>query len=139
MSKLPRRTRTKKQPDVDLSKIGKLLRLLGSDRPGEVVATAAALQRTLAAAGLDLHALADAVEAGLKPAPRRASWGPPVPDLGNWSSMAWYAHFHRHRLQRHSREFVEDTLLGRGFCDGQVTREQLARLRAVVASLRATE
>jgi hypothetical protein len=43
-------------------KLGKLLRLLASDRDGEVVAAAKAIKRTLASADLDIHALADGVE-----------------------------------------------------------------------------
>ncbi|MCW8084724.1 hypothetical protein [Sabulicella glaciei] len=44
------------------AKVAKLLPLLGSDKPGEVTATAAAIGRTLTAAGLDWHALALVVE-----------------------------------------------------------------------------
>lgn len=44
-------------PDVG-ARLAKLLPLLASDQPGEVVATAAAITRTLAAAGADWHALA---------------------------------------------------------------------------------
>ena len=38
-------------------KLGKLLRLLSSDRDGELVGTARAIVRTLDGAGLDLHLL----------------------------------------------------------------------------------
>ncbi|MGK7871450.1 hypothetical protein [Falsiroseomonas sp. E2-1-a20] len=40
------------------SRLAKLLPLLASDQPGEVVATAAAITRTLATANTDWHALA---------------------------------------------------------------------------------
>jgi hypothetical protein len=43
-------------------KIGRLIRLLGSDSDGECLAAARALGRTLAGAGEDFHSLADAVE-----------------------------------------------------------------------------
>ncbi|KAB0680068.1 hypothetical protein F6X38_09665 [Aureimonas leprariae] len=43
-------------------KLSKLLPLLGSDKDGEVIATARAIGRTLSAAGLDFHALAEAIE-----------------------------------------------------------------------------
>jgi hypothetical protein len=43
-------------------KLGKLLRLLGSDRDGEVLGAVHALRRTLAQAGLDLHALVAGIE-----------------------------------------------------------------------------
>ena len=45
--------------DPVTDKLGKLLRLLGSDRDGEVVATARSIVRVLEGAGLDLHVLAD--------------------------------------------------------------------------------
>jgi hypothetical protein len=44
-------------------RLGKFLRLLSSDRDGEVVAAARAIIRTLHGAGMDVHALADAVGA----------------------------------------------------------------------------
>src|SRR5271165_2052604 len=43
-------------------RIGQLIRLLGSDQDGEVVAAARALGRTLASVGADFHTLADVVE-----------------------------------------------------------------------------
>lgn len=45
-----------------VSKLAKLLPLLGSDKPGEVVATAAAIERTLKGLGCDWHDLAALVE-----------------------------------------------------------------------------
>jgi hypothetical protein len=47
-------------------RIGQLIRMLSSDQPGEAGAAALALNRTLASAGLDIHELADVVEAGLR-------------------------------------------------------------------------
>lgn len=46
----------------DGTRLGALIRLLGSDQDGEVLAAARALARVLEATGSDLHALADAVE-----------------------------------------------------------------------------
>jgi hypothetical protein len=48
-------------PDIP-PKIAKLLRLLASDKPGELVASAHALRRVLSSAELDLHDLANMVE-----------------------------------------------------------------------------
>ena len=42
-------------------KLGKLIRMLSSDKDGEVLAAASAIKRTLAAEGSDIHALADAL------------------------------------------------------------------------------
>jgi hypothetical protein len=47
-------------------RISQLLKLITSDKPGEVVAAASALVRTLASAGLDVHSLAETVETHLK-------------------------------------------------------------------------
>jgi hypothetical protein len=46
------------------SKLAKMIRLLGSDRDGEVLATVRAMRTVLANNGADLHLLADAIEAG---------------------------------------------------------------------------
>jgi hypothetical protein len=43
-------------------KLASFIRLLASDRDGEVVAAARALERVLKSAGADIHALADQVE-----------------------------------------------------------------------------
>ena len=43
-------------------RLGKLVRLLASDRDGEVVAAVQAIKRTLANVSLDIHALADGIE-----------------------------------------------------------------------------
>jgi len=54
--------------------IAKLLRLLASDKPGEVAASAQALRRVLGSANLDLHDLANVVEfAARREAPQVAS------------------------------------------------------------------
>jgi hypothetical protein len=42
--------------------LGKLIRMLSSDKPGEVVAAAAAINRSLRAGGRDIHDLASAVD-----------------------------------------------------------------------------
>ena len=133
MSKLPRRTGAKSK--IDTGKIAKLIRLLGSDKPGEVIAAAAALKRMLAASGKDLHDLAAAAVAGLRPAPPQRQvqvWGPPAPRPGDWQSMCWYLHHHRLDLRPDDRAFVEDCLLGR-FEGGVVRDWHLTRLRGLVA------
>jgi hypothetical protein len=43
-------------------RVGQLIRLLGSDQDGEVVAAARALGRTLKSAGADFHTLAATIE-----------------------------------------------------------------------------
>jgi hypothetical protein len=139
MSKLPRRTNAKSQKKVDADKVGKLVRMLASDKDGEVLAAVAALKRTLGAGGADINDMADALVAGLKPGkPERVSWEPPPPDLLNWESMSWHCHFHSHRLRDDDRDFVVDVLLGRaGFDLGRATPELMQRLRSIVAKVKA--
>ena len=45
-------------------KLGKLIRLFGSDQEGEVLGAVRAAERMLMSAGLDWHALAAALEHG---------------------------------------------------------------------------
>jgi hypothetical protein len=61
------------------TRVGQCLRLLGSDKPGEVLAAVDALERTLRGAGTDLHFLANVAERALrdKPEPKRAPPSPP--------------------------------------------------------------
>jgi hypothetical protein len=136
---------------IDTDKLGKLIRLLGSDKDGEVLAAVGALRRALRADGRDLHDLADAVALGLKPSTipalsptparrpqSRPAWAPPDPDLDNWESMAWYAHFHRWRLRTEQRERVADYLLGVAFGDndGRCAEWHMRELRSIVAAVR---
>ncbi len=66
-----------KQNNPTSRRIGQLIRMLSSDQPGEVGAAAQALNRTLASAGLDIHALANLVETGLQLPVRAATPCPP--------------------------------------------------------------
>ena len=52
-------------PSSTAVRLGQLIRLLSSPQPGEAGAAAQALNRTLLAAGLDVHKLAKVVEQGL--------------------------------------------------------------------------
>jgi len=69
------------------TKIAKMVRLLGSDRPGEVMGAVQALRRTLAGADLDLHDLAIVVERGLPAAIAASSMEPERPE---WVELADY-------------------------------------------------
>jgi hypothetical protein len=140
MSKPLRRTAAKKAAKaIDIGKIGKLMRMLGSDKSGEVLAAVAALGRLLEAADMDFHSLADAVADGLKPSkPARASWEPPDPDLLNWESMAWYCRCWSQHLRGDDLDYVVHALLGRtGFDLGRATPELMRRLRSIVAKVKA--
>ena len=58
------------------TQFGKLLRLLASDKDGEVIAAVAAIKRTLASRSLDFHDLADAIDVGLQKQPPAKSETP---------------------------------------------------------------
>jgi hypothetical protein len=90
------------------ARLAQLLRLLlSSDKDGEIIATAAAINRTLAASGLDCHALADTVENPVSPARR--------PEQPNDQQFAWrhkvrFCIDHDRWLTAWEREFAADLL-----------------------------
>jgi hypothetical protein len=88
--------------------IGKLIRLLASDRDGEVVASARALHRTLRNAGLDFNDLAQMIEA-----PTRPYQGTADPD-SDWCAMARACAEHVHELSDRERSFVRSMTKWRG-------------------------
>ncbi len=67
-------------PSSTHERVGKLLPLLGSDKAGEVVAAARAIERTLRADGKDWHTLV----ASIRTAPARVP-----PAGGHWSELHW--------------------------------------------------
>jgi hypothetical protein len=128
------------QKTIDIEKVGKLVRLIASDRDGEVLAAVAALKRTLAAGGADINDMAAAIATGLAPrAPAKPPqhWGPPDPDLDWWQSMAWYGHANARYLRDDDRDYVQGVLLGRNFDDGRADAHMMRRLREIVAKVKA--
>ena len=98
--------------------LGKPLRMLSSDKDGEVLAGAAASKRTLANEGLDIHSLGDAL---CQPAPRaeaKAQRAPqdtpdwpddwPSTDTTNWHSVACEREAHGATLNPREQKFVSD-------------------------------
>lgn len=97
-------------PNID-ARLGRLLPRLASDAPGEVVATVAAIRRTLDRAGLDLHDLA----ARLTEAPRPVQPEPPTRhaqrDRAEPLAMARWLHLHAlDRLTPRQADFVATAL-----------------------------
>lgn len=84
-------------------KLAKLILLLGSDKSGEVTAAAAAIDRTLKASGLDLHALAKAIESG--PIKTNSSG---VERERVWQRKAAFCEKHSNILNDWERKFVKD-------------------------------
>lgn len=136
-------------PPVVLSKLTKLLPLLGSDQDNEVIATARAIGRTLAAAELDWHALADAIQAWpveasvvstphpSSPSPASSDRAPSAPcsrpgmrlwdtkRVEPWSSAAGYA-------------LMIDWTMPKAFGGRFLTKADRDRLRAFERSARVT-
>lgn len=114
-------------PDLT-AKITRLLPRLASDAPGEVVATVAAIRRTLDRAGLDLHDLA----ARLADDPEPAAPEPPG-DGGDLLAMALWLHANAFdRLTARQADFVATVarLLTRGRA---LTPKQATWLRKLYA------
>jgi hypothetical protein len=134
-------------------RLGKLLRLLTSDRDGEVVSAARAIVRTLDGAGLDIHALAeslgingkkfseaDALEIyrrGVEDG-KRAAGGFGFHSIGepSWHEIAQECAAHDNRLRdERERQFVHD-MVRRTVRGGEPTEKQAKWLRAIYARVR---
>jgi hypothetical protein len=90
---------------------GKLVKLLASDKPGEVAAAAAALNRVIIVAGHDIHWLANIVEGALQV--------PLVPGAPGDEDVSWQealAHCldHIHELDPRSQAFLRSLSRWRG-------------------------
>lgn len=133
-------------------KLGKLLRMLSSDRDGEVISAARAITRTLESVHLDIHVLANSIEIGgakkfseaeaheiykrgvedgRKAAQRESGFH----DVGepSWHSIACECAAHPERLlSDREREFVDD-MVKRTVLGGQPTEKQAAWLRKIYA------
>ena len=117
-------------------KLANLVRLLSSDRDGEVIAAARALARTLKNARTDIHALADQIE---KPSNGRLSQadmkrlydegysdglrvaendrhGPGdfhnIDGTPDWNEIALFCQRQNHRLRENERNFIDDMASG---------------------------
>lgn len=84
----------------------KLIRLLGSDREGEVLASVHALRRVLAGAGLSLHDLANAIEVPVRSYDQRHD--------EDWRAIARACVGHLDLLLERERVFVRSMILWRG-------------------------
>ena len=107
-------------------KLGKLIRLLSSDRDGEVLAAASAIKRMLAAEGSDIHALADTL---CRPQPQRReeSRRPRHEDSNDWHGIA--CECQAHGLSRREQNFVADMVAWTAF--REPTQKQQAWLLSI--------
>jgi hypothetical protein len=104
--------------------LAKLIRMLSSDRDGEVIASIHAMRRVLASVGLSLHDLADAIEL-----PNRASQYDDYAD--DWRVMASCAR-HSHLLSEREISFVTTMTRWRG----NPSRKQAEWLEAIYDRIR---
>jgi hypothetical protein len=118
-------------------KLSKLVLLLSSDQPGEAMAAAAAIGRTLRTVGCDWHDLAGILQAP-QPQPQqqgaqrqRAHRDDPTTE---WRDLCDVCLEHRYRLGSREAEFVESLADWRG----TPTEKQLAWLVAIHARVRRT-
>jgi hypothetical protein len=111
-------------------RLRQLLLLLSSDQPGEVIAAAAAIKRTLRSGGCDFHDLV----AGLTASPSLAPNSQASSD-GDWRAMRDVCMKHQNRLSAREMEIVTD--LGRW--RGKLTPKQSDWLQAIYDRLQQQE
>lgn len=116
-------------------RLGKLIRLFGSDRDGEVLGAVRAADRTLKGVGLDWHSVADAIER--KPEVVVVVVGrEPDHEPETWLQVARWCRDHDNgRLSAKGRSFVLD-MARRLVCGGRPSEKQANWLRAIYANLR---
>ena len=84
------------------SKLAQFIRLLDSDRDGEVIAAARAIGRTLRAVGKDFHDLAQLIEGPSTSEAQR----PTAP----WAAMARFCVASPHKLNARERDFIHNMI-----------------------------
>jgi hypothetical protein len=93
-------------------RLEKLVRLLSSDKDGEVLAATAAIRRVLATEGLDIHSLADALcrpEPAAPHAEAKSQSASASADDADWHSVASECDARSDRLTVREQEFVSDS------------------------------
>jgi hypothetical protein len=106
-------------------RIGKLIRMLSSDKDGEVVAAARSLMKTLHGVGSDIHAVANLVT---KHAPSRFRDDDANPI---WHEIAQWCQGHGERLRDTERKFVDDMCGRTAFDHFEPTEKQATWLLSI--------
>jgi hypothetical protein len=115
-----------KTPTTLEQRIAMTIRLLASDRDGEIIAAVCALKRVLESAGTDLNGLAHGIEnlgKGVPNEERKKIWDAAVQHTENrlhgaddfidstgkptWQSVALYCQRNKHRLAPKHHEFID--------------------------------
>ena len=113
-------------PQAVRSRLAQLLRLLlSATQAGEIVAAQGAINRTLGAAGLDLHTLAEVVDG-------QPSRHPPD-DHDDWRDKVVYASVHANLLNDWESGFVDSMLAW----DGSPTSKQMDRIAIIYNKVKA--
>jgi hypothetical protein len=128
---------------VPVDKIAKCVRLLGSDQPGEVIAAVFALRRSLEGAGVDLHWLAERIEAQ----PSTAKLMPYRPNrVWSWQNNLLACERHLRSLDPREADFVSTLLKyrilsisDRKYRGYEPSPKQISWLSAIAARLRRQE
>jgi hypothetical protein len=107
-------------------KLRKLLLMLSSNKDGEVVNAARAIERTLRAANADWHDLTERLSAPRSPPP------PPPPPPASWEAKRNFCLKHDNLLREREHAFV----LGLGDWDGELTGKQASWLNAIYSRLK---
>jgi hypothetical protein len=106
-------------------KLRKLLLMLSSNKDGEVVNAARAIERTLRAANADWHDLTERLSAPRSPPP-------PPPPSASWEAKREFCLRHENLLRGREYAFV----FGLGDWDGELTEKQGAWLNSIYARLK---
>jgi hypothetical protein len=136
-------------------RIAMLVRLLASDKDGEILAATAALKRTLHSAGTDINGLASGIENLGKSTVvpdeiKKKIWDAAVQHTENrlhgaddfidssgkptWQSVALYCQRNKHRLRPQTHEFV-DKMASQTVWDREPTERQHKYLFALFLQL----
>jgi hypothetical protein len=113
---------------IDAGRLEKLLLMLSSDHPGEVVAAAQAIGRTLKADGTDWHDLASRLTTNPNPKPRR---GRDEHRTGDWHVMHEFCLDRDRLLRPREHDFISNLCEWRG----DLTEKQHAWLVAIYQRL----
>ena len=113
-------------PAAIAPRVGQLIRLLASDRDGEVVAAARALARTLTSVGQDFHTLADSVERSAPAASVHYECDPRADELARWLVTNHMSH-----LSARETDFVLSMLVW----SGEPTERQRLWLSSIVSRM----
>jgi hypothetical protein len=116
----------------DAERLEKLLLMLSSDQPGEVVNAARAIGRTLRDNGSDWHDLARRLLVPARESARKTSDYSTGNSSKDWRALRGYCLQHEYMLRPREHEFVN----GLGAWRGDLTEKQSAWLIAIHQRLR---